>query len=159
MQTHTASIDQLIAQARHVGVWFPRDATRPDGVQIRLHRSAPEEGHWLADILRERRDEVNAYFAARRPGWPAVPDDGYGPRPDPDEPDAAVFLIRLEQVLFEDRVAEFVEQEIAYVQERIAAIASQAVAAHRRTASGGTVRPRTGAPTAREFRGGRVVTR
>jgi len=139
----TIAITALVEEARHEGVFFPRDPATPDGVQIRCHRDATEEGMRHAAVLRERRDEVDHFFKERRPAWPAIPDDPYGPRLDPDEPDGTIVLIKLEEILAEDRIAEFIEQEVAYVQERIAGVVARAVAAHRTTA----VEPKRPQPT------------
>jgi len=127
-------IGDLVQQAIREGVWFPRDPANPDGVQIRLYRSASTEGHRLAASLRERRDEVNRFFKEHRPAWPDTPDDGYGPRLDLDEPDAAIFLIQLEAILAEDAIATAIEQAVSHAEERIAGIVARAIAARRTTA-------------------------
>lgn len=82
-------IAALVEHAVREGVYFPHDPSGNGGVQIRVNRDASAEGHRLADILRERRAEVNAFHAARRPAWPDIPDDGYGPRPAPFDPEKA----------------------------------------------------------------------
>lgn len=124
-------IAALVEDARREGVFFTRDPANPNGVQIRCQRDATEEGKRLAAVLRDRRDEVNVFFAAHRPAWPEPPDDGYGPRLDPDEPDAAIFSIRLESLLAEDAIATTIEEAVSHAQERIAEIVEQAVAARR----------------------------
>jgi len=148
-------IATLIDDARRAGIWFPRDPSNPDGVQIRLHRGASADGHRLAAVLRERRDEVNRFFKEHRPAWPDTPDDGYGPRLHPDEPDATIILIRLEAILAEDRIADYIEQEVGFVQERIAEIEARAVAARRSIATPAS----NNMPRGVEFRGGKVVQR
>ncbi len=157
--TITSPIAPLVERAVREGVYFPHDPSGNGGVQIRLDRNATPEGHHLAAALRERRAEVNAFHAARRPTWPVL-DDGIPPRINPDEPDATIFLIQLEAILFEDRVADFIEAEVAYVGERIAGIVARAVAARRIAAPVNiTSRPRANMPRAVEFRGGKVVRR
>lgn len=151
--THNVSpIATLIEDARREGCWFPHDLSGNGDVQVRLHRSASADGHRLAAVLRERRDEVNCFFMVRRPAWPAIPDDGYGPRLNPDEPDATIFLIQLEAILAEDAIATAIEEAVSHAQERIAGIVERAVNA-RRTASASSQRQPL------EFRGGKVVGR
>lgn len=147
------NIASLVEAARREGCWFPRDPQNPNGVQVRLHRSATPEGHRLAAVLRERRDDVNQFMAAHRPAWSAVPDDGYGPRLDPDEPDAAVLLIKLEGMLAEDTIATAIEDAVAHAQERIGGIVARAVATRR------AAHASPPASRALEFRGGSVVRR
>lgn len=119
----------LVERGNHEGCWFPRNPLNPNGVQVRLHRSATAEGHAIAAALRERQAETNEYFASHRPAWPTIPDDGYGPRLDPDEPDATIFQIRLAAILFEDELATAIEEMVAHAQQQIAEIVEQAVAA------------------------------
>jgi len=159
--THTEArrnapdIATLIDDARRAGIWFPRDPSNPDGVQIRVHRSATADGHRLAATLRERRDEVNHFFKERRPAWPDTPDDGYGPRLNPDEPDTSIFLIQLEAILAEDAIATAIEEAVSHAQERIAGIVAQAVAARRSITTPASNNMQRGV----EFRGGKVVRR
>lgn len=148
-------IGDLVQKAVREGVSFPRDPATANDVQIRLDRGASADGHRLAAILRERRDEVNRFFRERRPAWPDTADDGYGPRLDPDEPDATIFLIQLEAILAEDAIATAVEEAVSDAQERIAGVVARAVAARR-----GIVTPAsTNMPRGVEFRGGKVVRR
>ncbi len=134
-------IGDLVQQAIREGLYFPRDPATPNDVQIRLHRSASADGHRLAAALRERRDEVNRFFKVRRPAWPVVPDDRYGPRLDPDEPDAAIFLIQLEAILAEDTIATAIEKAVSHVEGRIAGIVARAVTNRRAAVSSSPLRP------------------
>lgn len=152
MYRNAPDIAALVEHAVKEGVFFPHDPSGNDGVQIRIHRSASADGHRLAAVLHERRDEVNRFFKEHRPAWPAIPDDGYGPRLNPDEPDAAIFLIRLEAILAEDAIATAIEEAVSHAQERIAGIVERAITA-RRTAS----TPSQRQPL--EFRGGKVISR
>lgn len=148
-------IAALVEHAVKEGVYFPHDPSGNGGVQIRLNRNASAEGHRLADILRERRDEINRFFKVRRPAWPDTPDDGYGPRLNPDEPDAAIFAIRLEAILAEDAIATAIEEAVAHAQERIAGIVERAITACRSI----TTPASNNMPRGVEFRGGKVVRR
>ncbi len=134
-------IGDLVQQAIRECVWFPRDPATPDGVQIRLHRGASADGHRLAVVLRERRGEVNRFFKGRRPAWPDLPDDGYEPRLDPDEPDATIFLIQLEAILAEDAIATVIEEAVSRAEERIAGVVARAIAARRAAPTLSPVRP------------------
>ncbi len=151
----TIAITALVEEARHEGVFFPRDPANPDGVQIRCRRDATEEGMRLAAVLRERRDEVDQFFKERRPAWPDIPDDGLPPRLDPDEPDATIFLIQLEAILAEDAIATAIEEAVSHAQERIAGVVARAVAARRSIATPAS----NNMPRGVEFRGGKVVRR
>ncbi len=152
---NAVDISTLVQHATREGCWFPHDPSGNGGVQIRLHRSASADGHRLAAVLRERRDEVNRFFKEHRPAWPAILDDGYGPRLNPDEPDAAIILIQLEAILAEDAIATAIEEAVSHAQERIAGIVARAVAARRSIATPAS----NNMPRGVEFRGGKVVRR
>lgn len=147
-------IGDLVQRAIREGVWFPHDPAIPDGVQIRLHRSASADGHRLAAVLRERRDEVNQFFRERRPAWPDLPDDGFGPRLDPDEPDAAIFLIQLEAILAEDAIATAIEEAVSCAEERIAGVVARAIAARRAALRSSPVLTASRPAARHSFRGG-----
>ncbi len=147
-------IGDLVQQAIREGVWFPRDPATPDGVQIRLHRSASADGHRLAAALRERRDEVNRFFKGRRPAWPDLPDDGYEPRLDPGEPDAAILLVQLEAILAEDAIATAIEEAVSRAEERIAGVVARAIAARRAAPRSSPVLTASRPAARHSFRGG-----
>jgi len=155
MPRNAVDISTLVQHATRGGCWFPSDPSGNGGVQIRTRRNTSADGHRLAAVLRERRDEVNRFFSERRPAWPAIADDGYGPRLDPDEPDASIFLIQLEAILAEDAIATAIEEAVSHAQERITEIVTRAVAARRSIATPAS----NNMPRGVEYRGGKVVRR
>ncbi len=133
------TIETLVARGIREGVTFIGHPDGPVRLQIRVLRSASAAGHTIAQALRNRRDETDAFFRAYRPAPLSIAADGWPPMPEWGSVTEAAWMLHLQATIADTEATNVIEAagrellEIrAEFRQRCAAILGRARSAEQR---------------------------